>query len=236
MPIRPASERLQSFIKTDTGKWQQSPELKKVLDVMQKNTNNTINIEVAPSPMLLSGQPAWGSGNGVYYPKSGRAFVDPYSHPTVGAHEAAHQAFMSPLGKLNSFDSEFQSRKNQQGSNSNNFTPSMIDSGANMRMAYEILDKPFLIEEANAQGVTTAAMKKAGIPIDTSGWKDMYEYPEAYRFGGSFSNAAPFYMKFANKPGIATFTPEEAKEFGQIQKSAPIAVRRQFDLGFKLIK
>ena len=96
MEIRKAGDKLQSFIQNDEGKWQQSPELKKVLGIMQDNTDKQINIEVAPSPMIVGGQPAWGSGNGVYEPDTGRAFVDPMSHPTVGAHEAAHANVYDP--------------------------------------------------------------------------------------------------------------------------------------------
>ena len=78
MKIRKASDKLQSFILNNEGQWQQSPELKKVLSIMQDNADKEINIEVAPSPMMLSGQPAWGSGNGVYQPNTGRAFCRPY--------------------------------------------------------------------------------------------------------------------------------------------------------------
>ena len=79
-------------------------------------------------------------------------------------------------------------------------------------------------------------MDKAGIPVDTSGWPDMYAYPEAHRFGGVFSRSTPDYIENINKPGIATFTPNEAAEFGAIQRSAPEAVRRQFNLGYQRIK
>ena len=46
MEIRKAGDKLQSFIKNDEGKWQQSPELKEVLGIMQDNTDKQINIEV----------------------------------------------------------------------------------------------------------------------------------------------------------------------------------------------
>ena len=62
MANRFAGDRLQSFVRTNEGTWEQSPELKKVLGIMQGNTDKKINIEVAPSPMLLGGQPSWGSG------------------------------------------------------------------------------------------------------------------------------------------------------------------------------
>ena len=237
MNPRPAGKALQSFIKTNTGGWQQSPELKKVLGIMQDNTTNKINIEMAPSPMMLSGQPAWGSGGGVFQTKTGRAFVDPFSHPTVGAHEAAHQAFPSKLdAQFRDSESDLYKRMSQQFNNNDNFTPAMVNKGASMRLLYELLDKPFMIEEANAQGVAQAAMDKAGIPTDTSGWTDMYEYPEAYSFGKQFSKAAPGYKKVFNKPTRDSLTASEINEFENIFKSTSPAVRRQFDLGYQRIK
>ena len=105
-----------------------------------------------------------------------------------------------------------------------------------MRMEYEARDKYRLIEEANAQGVATAAMNKAGLPVDTSGWSNMYEYPEAHAFGNSLSQGSKSYKSGANKPGIATLTPDEGAEFGRIRRSAPVAVRRQFDIGYGMIE
>ena len=48
-----AGDKLQSFVKATDGTWEQSPELKKVLSIMQDNTDKQINIEAAPSPMML---------------------------------------------------------------------------------------------------------------------------------------------------------------------------------------
>lgn len=233
---RPAGKKLQSFIKATDGTWEQSPELKKVLSIMQDNTDKQINIEAAPSVMVMGGKPAWGSGHGEYDPKTGRAFVDPFAHPTVGAHEAAHQAFMTPLATDYSFNPEYQERMNNQLNNPANYSPEMVDKGATMRMQFETRDKPFMIEEANAQGVAQAAMDKAGIPVDTSGWPDMYAYPEAHRFGGQFSKSTRDYMYGANKPGLATLTPGEATELGAMGRSVGPAVRRQFGLGYQRIK
>ena len=154
--------------------------------------------------MVAPDQPAWGSGGGVYDPKTGRAYVDPFSHPTVGAHEAAHQAFMTPHATKHSFSKEYQDRMQSQLNDPANFTPEMIDSGATMRMEYETRDKHRLIEEANANGVATAAMNKAGLPVDDSGWGNMYAYPEAHGFGQMLSQSAPVYKQGANKPGIST--------------------------------
>lgn len=231
-----AGDKLQSFVKATDGTWEQSPELKKVLSIMQDNTDKQINIEAAPSPMLLGGQPAWGSGAGVYQPEDGRAFVDPMAHPTVGAHEAAHQTFMTPLATDHSFNPEYQERVINQLHNPANYTPEMVDKGVTMRMQFETRDKPYMIEEANAQGAAQAAMDKAGIPADTSGWPDMYAYPEAHRFGGRFSKSTGDYMSGANKPGLATLTPGEAGELTSMSKSFKPAVRRQFNLGYQRIK
>lgn len=237
MNPRPAGNALQSFIKTNTGGWQQSPELKKVLGIMQDNTSTKINIEAAPSPMMLGGQPAWGSGGGVFNTKTGRAFVDPFSHPTVGAHEAAHQAFPSELdAQFRNRESDLYKRMSQQFHNNENFTPAMVNKGASMRMMYELMDKPFLIEEANAQGVAQAAMDKAGISADTSGWADMYEYPEAYSFGKQFSKAAPAYSNIFEKPTRDSLVTPEINELESIHRGSFPAVRRQYDLGYQRIK
>lgn len=237
MEKRFAGKKLTSFVQDNEGKWSQSPELKKVLGIMQENTDKQIDIEMYPSPMLVAPDtPAWGSKGGVYNPKTGRAYVDPLSHPTVGAHEAAHQAFMTPHATKDSFSKQYQERMQKQLNNPANFTPEMIDKGATMRMEYEIRDKHRLIEEANANGVATAAMNKAGLPVDDSGWGNMYAYPEAHSFGQALSQSAPVYKQGANKPGISTLTPDEAAEFGAMQRSAPTAVRRQFDIGYGMIK
>ena len=237
MAERKAMDRLQSFVRTNDGEWVQSPETKRVLDIMQANTSVPINIEVAPSPMMFSsGKPAWGSGEGVFKPNTGRAFIDPFAHPTVAAHEAAHQAFMSDLGQQYTYDDEYVERLNKQLADPKNYSSEMIDKGATMRLGYEAYDKPFLIEEANAQGVAQAAMDRAGIPVITSGWDDMYEYPEAYTFGGPFSEAVRMYKEGANRPGFATLTPAEAAELGAIQRASSPAVRRQFDLGYQRIQ
>ena len=236
MANRMAMDELQSFVRSNNGKFEQSPETKKVLSIMQKNTDVPINIEAAPSPMLLGGQPSWGSGAGAFEPDTGRAFVDPFAHPTVAAHEAGHQAFMSKLGKQHSYDPAYQKRINDQLNNSKNFTTEMVDKGATMRFGYEAVDKPKLIEEANAQGVAQAAMDKAGIPVNTSGWEDMYAYPEAHSFGKPLSNSTPMYRDSLNKPGLATLNSSEAKEFNAISRGASPAVRRQFDLGYQRIK
>lgn len=237
MKQRPAGEKITSFIHQDDGSWKQSPELQKALGILQQNTDKKVNIEMYPSPMMAGpNTPAWGSGSGVYQPDSGRAFVDPFAHPTVSVHEGAHQTLMTDFATNHSFNSDYKNRVSGELSNTKNSSPKMIDKGATMRMQYEMMDKPFLIEEANAQGVTQAVMDKVGIPVDTSGWANMQEYPEAYQFGKAFSKATPAYMSGMNKPGISTLTPDEAAEFGRIQKSAPIAVRRQFQKGYDLIK
>ena len=143
---------------------------------------------------------------------------------------------MTPLGTNYSSNKTYQDRINQQLNNPQNYTPEMIDKGATMRMEFETRDKPFMIEEANAQGVAQAAMDKAGIPVDTSGWPDMYAYPEAHRFGGQFSESTGIYTQGANKPGLATLTPGEGAELGAMRRSFSPAVKRQFGLGYQMIK
>ena len=237
MEQRPAGKKLTSFIQDDQGKWSQSPELQKALGILQQNTDKKVKVEMYPSPMMAGpDNPAWGSGNGVYQPNTGRAFVDPLAHPTVAVHEGAHQTMMSQHATDHSFNPKYQARAFGQLMDPGNATDKMINKGATLRMGYETLDKPFMIEEANAQGITQGVMDKAGIPVDTSGWPDMYAYPEAYQFGGPFSKSTPAYQQSFNKPGIATFTEGEAGEIGRIRKSAPIAVRRQFQKGYESIK
>lgn len=229
MSERKAGERLQSFIQKDDGKWEQSPELKKVLGIMQDNTDVPLKVEMAPSPMMMHGQPAWGSSGGVLFTQganAGRALVDPLAHPTVAAHEAAHQGFMSDLGK-SAVSGTAKNKSQEFITDVENYPDSMFESGAALRAAYETQDKYRLIEEANAQGVAQAAMDKAGIPVDTSGWSDMYAYPAAHKPNGRMAQV---------QVDLDTLGGGETSEYNRIQRSHMPAVKRQFDLGYGRIK
>ena len=231
MPIRFAGDKIQNFNQNPDGSWSQSPELKNVLGIMQEKTDVPLNIEIAPSPMMMGDTPAWGSDGGVYItggPNDGKAFVDPLSDITVGAHEAAHQGFMTDWYK----SPALQQKREEFVSNPNNFTEDMVNKGATLRAAHELYDKPVMLEEANAQGIATGAMEKAGYPVNTSGWDDMYQYPAAHRFGYPFSKSSPAYTNDFNKSGIATFTRGEGNELTSIEKSHMNAIKRQFNDGY----
>ena len=60
---------------------------------------------------------------------------------------------MTDLATNRSFNDDYQNRMDSQLNNDANYSPKMIDKGATMRLEYETKDKPFLIEEANAQGL-----------------------------------------------------------------------------------
>lgn len=222
--FRPAFERQNNtFIPTQ--QWQD------VQAVMQRNTNLPINVQAAPSVLAdINGMGMWGSGGGVHFSDTGQTYVDPIrGSVTVAAHEAAHQAFPSSLihdqkAQQKGFDDLYNVSLNQ---------PS---DGIAMRVGYEALSKPIMLEEANAQGVASAAMNAVGLKPNTSGWQDMLSYPREYRFGGRYDRAAPMYSRAFNKPGIATFLPGELNTYDTISRSSPYAIKRQFTKGFNRIK
>ena len=222
--FRPAFERQNnSFIPTQ--QWQD------VQAVMQRNTDTPINVQAAPSVLLdVNGMGMWGSGGGVYFPDTGQSYVDPIrGSVTVAAHEAAHQAFPSSL-------IHDQTARQKAFNDLYSVSLDQASDGTAMRVGYEALSKPLMLEEANAQGVASAAMNAVGLKPDTSGWQDMLSYPGEYRFGGRYDRAAPMYSKGFNKPGIATFLPGELNTYDTISRSSPYAIQRQFTKGYKRIK
>jgi hypothetical protein len=222
--FRPAFER-QNNTFVPTQQWQD------VQAVMQRNTNIPINVQAAPSVLAdITGMGMWGSGGGIHFPDTGQTYVDPISGSvTVAAHEAAHQAFPSSLihdqtAQQKGFNDLYSVGRDQ------------VADGTAMRVGYEALSKPIMLEEANAQGVATAAMNAIGLKPDTNGWQNMLSYPSEYRFGGRYDRAAPLYKESFNKPGIATFLPGELNTFNTILKSSPYAMQRQFNKGYGRIK
>ena len=212
--------------------FQPTSEWQKVSTIMQRNTDTPINVQPAPSILTgLDGRGIWGTGGGIYRPRVGDAYVDPiFGSVTTAAHEAAHQAFGSRL--INDPTAQKKSKESLM----TNFTPEMIADGTAMRVGYEAKSKPIMLEEANAQGVAAAAMRKAGMKPSKSGWPNMLSYPGEYRFGGSFDKTAPMYQQGFNKPGLATFLPGEMDTFDTVQKSYLPAIERQYTQGYERIK
>jgi hypothetical protein len=227
-----AGKFLPAFTRNTDGSFVPTPEWQTVQDIMQQNTDIPINIQPAPSVMAgIDGQGIWGSGGGLYRPDFSDAYVDPIrGSVTTAAHEAAHQSFPSQL--IN----DQKARKKSMESLMTDFTKSLINDGTAMRVGYEALSKPIMLEEANAQGVVTAAMNAAGLKPNTGGWQNMLSYPGEYRFGGQFDRAAPLYKEGFNKPGIATLLPGELNTLDTMFKSYPYAMQRQFNKGYGMIK
>ena len=172
MPTRKAMDRLTNFVMNEDGKLEATPEMIKVIGIMQKHTDVPLRIQPYNSVEAQEGIPRWGSGTGHARP-GGEAFVDPFSHPTVAAHEAAHQGFTSDLVLSGAADK----KRAEFFADDKNFTDEMLDKGATMRASFETGNKARMLEEANAQGVAQRAMDLAGIEADTSGWADMKAYP-----------------------------------------------------------
>ena len=226
MPERKAMDRLTNFVLNEDGKLVPTPEMTKVIGIMQEHTDVPLNVQPYNSVEATNGIPRWGSGEGHATPL-GEAFVDPFSHPTVAAHEAAHQGFTTDLVLSGAAD-----RKRQElFENADNFSKGMHDKGATMRALFETGTKARMLEEAHAQGVAQRVMDLAGLEADTSGWQDMKAYPLAHRFGGRFNPETSLYKQNV-KPSINDFTEGELSEFIQMQKSARPAVNRQFDRGY----
>lgn len=225
MPTQFAMDRLTNFVLNEEGNLESTPEMNKVIGIMQEHTDVPLRIQPYNSVEANDGVPLWGSGRGHAIP-GGDAFVDPFSHPTVAAHEAAHQGFTSDLAL-----SGARERKREEFfADPSNFSQEMLDKGATMRAEFEVGNKTRMLEEANAQGVAQRAMDLAGMQTDTSGWEDMKAYPLAHRFGRQFSPEGETYAKY--KPSLKDFTEGELSEFNRMQKSAIPAVDRQFLKGY----
>ena len=214
------------------GSYQPTQLWQDVQAVMQRNTNTPINIQPAPSVLAgFGGQGIWGTGGGVYRPQFGDAYVDPIAGSvTTAAHEAAHQAFPSTL--INDPRAQLKGEQSLM----TNFSPDLVNDGTAMRVGYEVFSKPIMLEEANIQGVATAAMNSMGLRPDTSGWKNMLAYPGEYRYGGRYDRALPIYKQAFNKPGVATLMPGEANTLKAMFNSYPKAIERQFKQGYGMIK
>lgn len=215
------------------GSWQPTQQWKDVQAIMQRNTDIPINVQAAPSVLTgITGQGIWGTGGGVYRPDFGDAYVDPIQGSvTTAAHEAAHQAFPSQL--INDPIAKAKNLENLQLDYEKN---NLINDGTALRVGYEAFSKPIMLEEANAQGVATAAMNAVGLQPDPKGWPNMYAYPGQYRFGGMFDRAMPIYKQAFNKPGLATLVPGEIKAVDVIKESYMPAIQRQFQKGYQGIQ
>ena len=226
MSERKAMDRLTNFVMNEDGELTATPEMKKVIDIMQKHTDVPLNIQPYNAVQAENGIPRWGSGSGHATP-GGEAFVDPFGHPTIAAHEAAHQGFTTDLVLSGAADK----KRKELFENKDNFSQSMHDKGATMRALFETGTKARMLEEANAQGIAQRAMELAGLETDTSGWQDMKAYPLEHRFGGRYNPETSLYKQHV-KPSINDFTEGELSEFMKMQKSATPVVNRQFDIGY----
>ena len=230
-PTMMAGKYLPAF-RREGGRFVPTQEIESVLNLMQTKTDRPINIQPAPSVMAgINGMGIWGSGGGLYRPQYGDAYVDPLSGSvTTAAHEAAHQAFGSKL--IN--DPKAMAKGNQNLMTP--FSPELINDGTALRVGYDSISKPIMLEEANAQGVAYEAMKQAGYEPSAGGWGDMYNYPAEYRFGGYFDKGAPKYKEAFNKPGLATLMPGELDELQRMNRSFMPALQRQFGVGRGMLR
>ena len=250
MAERMAGDKLRAFEQVEGGAWKQTPETKKVLGIIRDSGADDFKIEAAPSPMLNGqGQPFWGTGGGSHMHDGSGTFVDPVNGSvSVAAHEAAHAGFMTDMGKEVTKEEPFRKRIK---------TAMMAEprTGNALRAAYEAINKPTMLEEANAQGVAAGAMHKAGYKMHNAGWQkaDMRQtglaedipaeltYPGQYRFGGQYDETAAAYSEDTFNDGKGNFSIEPANAdekaaFEKIQRSHIPAMKRQFKAGYDLIK
>jgi hypothetical protein len=229
--VRLAGKYLPAFMR-EGSRFVPTTELNNVMNLMQSKTDMPINVQAAPSIMTdIKGRGIWGTGGGIYRPRYGDAYVDPLSGSvTTAAHEAAHQAFGSKL-----INDPMAALKGNQ-SLMTPFSPEKISDGTALRVGYEALSKPIMLEEANAQGVAYEAMIQAGYKPDTSGYSNMLDYPAEYRFAGQLDKAAPMYKKGFNKPGLATLMRGEMDALERIDKSFMPAIERQFGVGRGMLR
>ena len=194
----------------------------KIVDTFRSLTGKGLDIRPANSVMALEGKPWWGTGGGfVEELNSGIGFVDPLmgtSH--VVAHEGAHALMGSPL--------KLSSDKNWTTIGRKPFNPLEIprESGQRLRYVHEMLAKPSLEEEANAQGIAYGVLNKLGIPSNET-WQTPIDYPRTFLKQGLGE-----YMKTEIGPPSL----EEQKEIKTILSSTDPFLQRMFQRGYNLVK
>nr|BDD47486.1 hypothetical protein 60 [Pelagibacteraceae bacterium] len=242
MPYRKAGEMLRAFDMQSDGSWKQTPETKKALDLVRSAGGRDFEIEAAPSVLANDGVGMWGTGGGVYYPGTDKAYVDPIKGTvTTAVHEAAHASFPTKL-----VDKEQQKAAYEKL----NKSFATATPGNNLRAVYETISKPIMLEEANAQGVAKAVMDKTGLTYNNSGWKGVpmektglsddirpeLSYPGEYRFGGKYDRGGKVYAEVTGLDQGRELMQEERDAIQMTRNSLVPAMERQFQKGYNLIK
>ena len=240
---RMAMDGLRAFDRAADGSWKQTPETKKVLDIVRQAGGKDFKIEAAPSVITgADGMGIWGTGGGVHYPDGSGTFVDPVKgNVSTAAHEAAHA----------SFPTELVSAENQAQAFEKLNTMNAAPLGNQARAVYETMSKPIMLEEANAQGVAAGAMNKAGFQFNTNGWQghDMREtglsddVPAAWHIQDSIDMVDTLTggeKAYESVQGIGEngrdYTAGERQSLDRTRQSHLPAMKRQFQKGYDLIK
>jgi len=242
MEHRMAMDGIRAFERASDGSWKQTPETKKVLNIIRDAGGKDFKIQPSPSILAIDGVGQWGLGGGVHYSDGSGTYVDPIrGNVSTAAHEAAHASLPTALVSDEAQEAAYAKLNNMQGA----------PIGNQARAAYETLSKPTMLEEANAQGVAAAAMNKAGYQFNTNGWTEVpisitgladdipaaLAYPGAYRYGGRYDTGAKQYES-VNNIGVdgREYTPEEMDALSRTRRSFLPAIKRQYDAGYSLIK
>lgn len=208
-----------------------TPEMQRVVEVMQPHTDIPLVLEPAPSVLAgIDGTGMWGSGGGVHSPATDRTYVDPIKGSvTTGAHELAHRGFGHPYFKGPRNYDQLDTVANPDYFGRPQINPEHLGSAEGLHASYEAYGAPIMIEEANAQGVATEAMDQAfGRRPDTNGWRDMLEYPGQYKYGSMYDPTYEAYLGANPRYGPASFTDEERLEGSRMREVARPRMERAF--------
>jgi hypothetical protein len=196
-----------------------SGDTKQIINKFKEVTGKDLDIRPANSVMVdNNGIPFWGGGGGVApWSEKNVGYIDPLmGNAHVVAHEGAHALMSSPAYQRGALQGTF------------NMDPLEVprNTGQRLRYVHETLAKPWMEEEANAQGVAYGLLNKLGIPND-EGWENPTAYPKT------------FLEKGAGKYGKTEIGPPssgELKEMNTIMRSADPFLERMFKRGYNLIK
>jgi len=189
-----------------------------IVNKFKEVTGKDLNLQPANSVMANEGVPLWGGGGGFApWNEKNVGYVDPLmGNAHVVAHEGAHALMGSPAM--------------QRGALQGNFLMDPLkvprDTGQRFRYVHETLAKPWMEEEANAQGIAYGILNKLGIPNEEA-WETPTAYPKTFLDKGAGTYT---------KTEIGPPSPDERREMNVILRSADPFLQRMFNRGYNLVK
>ena len=242
MPInRMAVDGLRAFDLQEDGSWKQTPETKKVLNIIRQSGGKDFTVEAAPSVLLgLGGKPMWGTGGGVHTELG--TYVDPIAgNVSTAAHEAMHASFPTEIHE------DFKKGVGLEKLNDMEDAP----LGNQLSAVRATIGMPVMYEESHAQGGAASAMEKAGFKFNANGYLDVgteitglsetvpaaLTYPGGYRYGGEYDDASKQYEAVQNiGPNGRGYSVDEQNAIKRVYGNHLPIMKRAFKQGFSVIK